>query len=342
MRILSEVEEFPSSLKEALELAIRAEIEALQFYTEAARRAPEPEVEALFRQLARDEARHRKLLEAQRDLLLQRLPRTSSQGLMADAHEPRGQEEREQRATERAIALLQEANRTLREAQRLRTEAEAMLVHDFKQPLAAILGFTQTLKRVGGGVSPEELTETLDIIDGSAQRLLALVNDFLELARYESGHIPLELQQVDLAAVVPSLVQALTPQAAARRQQITVALPDLPPVRADVKALTRVLNNLLENALKYTPEGSEVTLTGDYDGLWVWITVRDNGPGIPAEDLPHLFEPFYRGQGQRQASGTGLGLALCQRLVEAQGGRLTVANRENGGAVFSFSLPSDR
>lgn len=340
MRILSEGEEFPATLKEALELAIRAEVEALQFYTEAARRAPEPEIEALFRQLARDEARHRKLLEAQRDLLLRGIPMEPSQGLMADEQEPKGKEEREQRATERAIALLKEANQTLREAQRLRAEAEAMLVHDFKQPLAAILGFTQTLRRLEAAVSPQELAETLGIIDESAQRLLSLVNDFLELARYEAGQIPLELEKVDLAAVVSSLVQALTPQAAARRQRITVALPDLPPVRADVKALTRVLSNLIENALKYTPEGSEVTLTGNYDGLWVQVTVRDNGPGIPIEDLPHLFEPFYRGQGQRRAAGTGLGLALCQRLVEAQGGRLTAANHENGGAVFSFSLPS--
>lgn len=340
MRILSESEEFPASLKEALELAIRAEIEAFQFYNEASRRAPEPEIEALFRQLARDETRHRKLLEAQRDLLLRGIPVETSQALMADEQEPKGKEEREQRATDRAIALLQEANQTLRETQRLRAEAEAMLVHDFKQPLAAILGFTQTLRRLEATVSPQELAETLGIIDESAQRLLSLVNDFLELARYEAGQIPLELEKVDLAAVVSSLVQALIPQAAARRQRINVALPDLPPVRADVKALTRVLSNLIENALKYTPEGSEVTLTGNYDGFWVQVTVRDNGPGIPVEDLPHLFEPFYRGQGQRQAAGTGLGLALCQRLVEAQGGRLTAANHETGGAVFAFSLPS--
>jgi signal transduction histidine kinase len=259
---------------------------------------------------------------------------------MADEQEPKDQAERGERAAERAVAVLQEANQILKEAQRLRAEAEAMMVHDFKQPLSVIIGFAETLQALGTEASTDELAEMVGIIHESGTRLLSLVTDFLDLARYEAGHVSLDLEQLDLASLVQPLVKQFAPQAVARQQKMEVNFPALPPVRADAKALTRVLSNLIENALKYTPEGSQVSLTGEYDGLFVRVVVRDNGPGVPPEDLPHLFESFYRGRGQSRASGTGLGLALSKHLIEAHGGRMGAANNESGGATFYFTLPS--
>jgi len=217
---------------------------------------------------------------------------------------------------------------------RLREDLTQMLVHDLRNPLTSVVGSIEMLE----GHPPREMADRfLGVARLAADRMLALVNGILELSRLEHGEMPLALEAVDLDALVADTVQLFAPQARERDTRLMRQVaPDTPAVRADRGILGRVLQNLVGNALKFTPVGGQVriTATAAGDGV-VSVRVADDGPGIPAALRPRLFQRFA--SGRQRESGTGLGLAFCRLAVEAHGGRIHV---EGGpGTTMAFTLP---
>ena len=174
-----------------------------------------------------------------------------------------------------------------------------------------------------------------------AMLLSRLVNDLQDLALAEAGQLHLECQPVSLGDVARALVEVLSPFASTRDISLVAHLPDdLPLVQADPHRVRQVLRNLLNNALDFTPQGGQVTVTAQPDGKWMSVQVRDTGPGITPAHLPYVFERFYRADPSRTRAtgGAGLGLAIVKQLVEAHGGRVWVESTPGAGATFGFTL----
>ena len=166
-----------------------------------------------------------------------------------------------------------------------------------------------------------------------------MIQDLVDAARQEAGLLKLERRPVDLREALLSLIERLATTFDTQRIRV-VAPDDLPRVLADADRLERILTNLLSNALKYSPPGSEVTITLERRGGEVVTSIRDRGPGIAPDELPHLFERYYRGPAARAApEGLGLGLYITRMLVEAHGGHIWAESQVGAGSTFSFSLP---
>jgi signal transduction histidine kinase len=231
----------------------------------------------------------------------------------------------------------------------MRDEFLAAAAHDLKAPLTAIKSMAQLLHRGvirTGTVDTERLVERLTNINATATQMSVQIDDLLDLTRLEMGQ-PLELQRDSTDLVALARQAAAEHQQATERHRIRVeaAVPEIVG-RWDAMRLARVLNNLLGNAVKYSPEGGEVTLTvgqenGDA-GAWAVVTVQDQGIGIPAADLPRIFGRFQRaGNAVGRIGGTGVGLASARQIVEQHGGTITVTSQEGAGSAFTIRLPLD-
>jgi len=230
----------------------------------------------------------------------------------------------------------------VRRLEQIRRDFVANVSHELKTPLTAIRGYAETL----ADALPEDPIQAkafLQTILRNAQRLSALVEDLLELSRIESGQMALQPEPLALRACVERLLPSVEPVARRRHVTLTIAIPDtFPSVQADASALETVLGNLVENAVKYVPEGGHVEVRArEVDGL-ARIEIADSGPGITAEHLPRIFERFYRvdPSRSREQGGTGLGLAIVKHTVEAHGGRVGVESMGSGGSTFTFTIPA--
>jgi two-component system phosphate regulon sensor histidine kinase PhoR len=171
--------------------------------------------------------------------------------------------------------------------------------------------------------------------------LTQMVQELLELSRIESGQVPFRLAPVAMDELVLPPVERLRPQAERFVLQLTVDLPpDLPPVLADAERIQQVVTNLVHNAVKFTPSGGEVMISAAVSKDEVVVSVRDTGVGIPANDLPRIFERFYKADHARSGGGTGLGLAIAKHIVQGHGGRIWAESIEGRGSTFYFSLPT--
>jgi len=208
--------------------------------------------------------------------------------------------------------------------------------HDLRAPLDAVVGQARLLLRRGADAWT---SARVDAILRAASRMDSMIGDLLDAARLESGRLRLELEEVELGPYLGELLPRMG--AALDVERVDVALPasERIVVRADPGRLERVLLNLLSNALKYSPEG-RVRLEVASRGEWVSICVVDRGPGIRPEDLPHLFQRFYRGRGSPSADGIGLGLYGSRLLVEAHGGRIGVESAPGAETRFRVELPA--
>jgi signal transduction histidine kinase len=229
----------------------------------------------------------------------------------------------------------------LEQVERLRRELVANVSHELKTPISALRAHLENL--LDGVERPDP--ETLQIMLQQSERLSRLVEQLLDLSRLESGDVPMELSPVRLRPLVDQVVGEV--QVAAAGRGASVAQPenrvaaDAPPVLADPERVHQVLYNLLDNALRYTPQAGSVTVTGAVvDGRFE-LTVTDTGPGIPAEHLPFVFERFYRADAARARGrgGTGIGLAIVRSVVEAHGGRVRAESEPGVGSAFTFDLP---
>ena len=216
----------------------------------------------------------------------------------------------------------------------------ADLAHEIRTPLTSIIGYTRLL--LEQELAPETARQFIETIHREAVRLNNLVSDFLDLARLEAGRIRLQKRPIHLKYLVEEAVATLRPEAEARDIRIKTDVPmGLPPVLADEQHLLRVLLNLLSNAIKYNRPGGEVEITARRLDDRVSVSVRDTGIGIAPEELPYIFEKFYRGSAEGSSTGAGLGLSIAKRIVEAHGGTITVQSTPGEGSVFTFTIPAE-
>jgi two-component system, OmpR family, phosphate regulon sensor histidine kinase PhoR len=241
-----------------------------------------------------------------------------------------------------AVVVLHDVTE-LRRLERVRQDFVANVSHEFKTPLTAIQGFAETLL-AGALDDPENNRRFLEIIRNHAIRLARLTNDLLKLARIEAGKMELEFSSVGLLELIEACTE--TTLLKANRKEITLEItvpPQLPAVRGDAALLRDVLQNLLDNAIQYTPPRGHISVAASAGPREAVITVTDTGIGIPLSDSERIFERFYRVDAarSREAGGTGLGLSIAKHIVEAHGGKLWVESTVGQGSKFSFSLPLD-
>ena len=235
------------------------------------------------------------------------------------------------------VAVLRDVTE-LRRSERLRRELTANVSHELRTPLTSIKGFSETL--LGGAMRDETTSRRfLEIINAEADRLVKLVDDLMDLSRLEARGVALELAPVDLPALIEEMVAHLRPLAGGRHLDVCAG-PRGTMVLGDRNRLAQVLTNLIDNAIKFTTERGRVEIAWQDQNGSVLVTVRDDGRGIPASDLPHIFQRFYKADRSRSGnSGSGLGLAITRPIVEAHGGRITVQSREGDGTTFAVVLP---
>lgn len=228
----------------------------------------------------------------------------------------------------------------IRRLENVRKEFVANVSHELRTPLTSIKGFVETLRN--GAISdPENSLRFLDIIENHTDRLNRLIADLLDLSQIESGKIKMNLQSVNLAEVVNRVVSNFRGIANQKGQGIKVNMPPgLPHVLADEEKIETVLTNLLDNAVKYTPDHGEITVSALDKDDDIQIEVADTGMGIPPKDLPRIFERFYRVDRarSRELGGTGLGLSIVKHIIEAHGGTVSAESEVGKGSKFIFTL----
>ena len=230
---------------------------------------------------------------------------------------------------------------------KLRTDFMNIAAHDLRTPMTAVKGFVQMIRHGDFGEPPKgEIAEALADVEEGADRMISLVNDFLTVSRIEQGRFKVEVSACDLTHCVERAIEEISVTAGDRPIKITHRIqPGLPPVQCDQSKIIQVLINLLDNALKHTEKGRiTVSVDRDDDPKFVRIIASNTGDSIPEEDLPRIFEQYYKGEQKEVApgrgGGLGLGLHIVKMIVEAHGGKIWAANDPGGkGVSFIFTLP---
>lgn len=238
--------------------------------------------------------------------------------------------------------MLEETNRRLIELDRLRTYFLGMVSHDLKTPLVAIESYIQVILGGFAGEINEEQREMLERSSHRIGEMLDLINDLLDVSRIEAGQLAEEFKVTSLSEVVEGSLEDMQAMAAEKEMELRVEMPEeLPIIHAAPQRLRQVLNNLLSNAIKFTPPKGLITITVQDRGDHLQVEVMDTGVGIPPDDLPYVFDEFFRGRDVERA-GTGLGLSIAKKIIEAHGGRIwaeSPCTADGKGSKFTFTLP---
>jgi len=224
---------------------------------------------------------------------------------------------------------------------RMKDEFVLTASHELRSPLTSVQGFAELLMLERDNLTSRQV-ETVGVILDNSRHLVRLLNDLLDLARSDAGRLVIRPQPTEVAPLIEDSVRLMRAQTDASDQTLTMSVdPDLPPVEAEADRIRQVLVNLLTNAHEYSPEGASIAVMARIAGAEVEIAVSDNGPGIPPDQLEHIFERFVRGEAglTQRVGGTGLGLPISKSLVELHGGRLAVDSTVGVGSTFSFRLP---
>lgn len=235
------------------------------------------------------------------------------------------------------LAELQRTEESLRQANAVKDEFLGFVSHEMRTPLTVLRGNAEMLVRQFDHLDRDLLEGSVSEILARADHLQRMVENMLKLSKVESGSVLLA-EPILLQRSFDSLCRG---QSALYRRPITCSVPDdVPPVLADPTYLDQVMQNLLSNARKYSPEGASIDVAARHEGTLVRVVVSDHGAGLPDSEIEHLFEPFYRAPGSMtRAAGIGLGLAVSKRLIEAMGGSINATHRPGGGMDFAFTLP---
>jgi len=227
-----------------------------------------------------------------------------------------------------------------REAEALKSTFISIISHELRTPVSLIKGYAETLSREDATWDAAVVRDSLGVILEESDRLAELIDNLLDASRLQAGALRLNMADVALDHLAARLVEKFRTQTSVHTLTADFP-PDFPVIIGDEARLTQVLSNLLSNAIKYSPSGGRVRVSGAVSPSEVTVSVADDGSGIPAPDLPHVFERFYRADTDltRRVKGTGLGLFLAKAVVEAHGGRIWVESPPSRGAIFSFALP---
>jgi PAS domain S-box-containing protein len=243
---------------------------------------------------------------------------------------------RAEREREELLARERDARETAEAAIRTREEVLAIVTHDLRNPLNTVAMGATALRDFRG----QDTARYVDMIQRGINRMSRLIEDLMDVVKLEGGQmLSLDAAAVELPPLLGEIRESFQAQAQPRQQTLTGDWePEMPPIVADRDRLHQVLANLLANALKFTPEGGRVGIAARRVEAEVWISVQDSGPGIAAEDVPRIFDPYW--QARRTARlGAGLGLTISKGIVEAHGGRIWVESRPGEGSMFIFALP---
>jgi len=235
-------------------------------------------------------------------------------------------------------------NEHLRELDRLKDEFVALVSHELRTPLTSIIGYLELVQDPATGELSKEQRKFTGIIERNTERLVRLVSDLLLLAQIQSGKLTLDLGEVDLAALAGYAVEAARPAAERRHIVLTLTAEPVPALEGDHTRLAQLLDNLISNALKFTPDEGRVEVGVRTEGESALLEVADSGMGISAEDQERLFERFFRTEAatEKGIQGTGLGLAITKGITDAHRGTISVKSEEGHGTVFRVQLPLRR
>ncbi len=211
--------------------------------------------------------------------------------------------------------------------------------HELRTPLVSVVGALSSLQEKDMELDEAARRNLIDLARDEADRLNRLVSNLLDVSRIEAGAMRLSLQPTDLADVVGATLEEANKRCKTSPSIKVEISPDLPLVSMDFALVSQVLNNLLDNAIKYSSPGSPVELKAGLDGGSIRIEISDRGIGIPRQELARIFDKFYRVHRPDMVTGTGLGLAICKGIIEAHGGRITAENRDGGGTTIRVLLP---
>jgi signal transduction histidine kinase len=238
-------------------------------------------------------------------------------------------------------AQLEQAAQAERALDEARRNLVAWASHDLRTPLTSLRAMIDALAD-GVVEDPETTKRYLRQSQNEITRMSQLIDDLFELAQLDAGHLDLEFEWITLSDLVSDTLESFAARAETQNVQLVgFVAPEVDPVWGAPDKLSRVLDNLLANALRYTPQGGVINLHANLDDDHIQVVVEDNGTGIAPHDLPHIFDRFYRGERSRSRDhgGVGLGLAIVKGLVEAHGGKIHVESELNRGTRFQFSLP---
>ena len=226
--------------------------------------------------------------------------------------------------------------------ERMKDEFVLTASHELRSPLTSVQGFAELLMLEREKLEPKQ-ADTVEIILDNTRHLVRLLNDLLDLARSDAGRLTIKPALTDVGALVEDAVRTMRSQTEARRQALSQEIePNLPEVNVDRDRIRQVLVNLLTNAHEYSPDGASIRVTAASRDAEVQLSVSDNGPGMPDDQLEHIFERFTRGDAglTQHVGGTGLGLAISKSLVELHGGRIEAASALGRGSTFYVRLPT--
>ncbi len=229
-----------------------------------------------------------------------------------------------------------------REVNRMKSDFVSMVSHELRTPLTSIKGYVDLLLEDGPGQLEPEQIEFLDIVKNNADRLIALINNLLDVSRIEAGKVELERTSVDMTRLIQGVAASLRPQFKEKRQRFEVELEDpLPPAHGEADRIIQIVTNLLSNAHKYTPVGGLIRVAAAVDRGWLRIDVHDTGIGLSPEEQSQIFTRFFRARNRltQDVGGTGLGLAITHTLVQMHGGQIVLSSTPGEGSTFRFTLP---
>jgi two-component system, sensor histidine kinase and response regulator len=241
------------------------------------------------------------------------------------------------------ILKYSDAERKLNELNQLKNKFLGMAAHDLRNPLASIRGFSEILLTEAAGPLTDQQKEFLTIINTTSEEMLHIVNDLLDVSIIESGKVDLNLNLYSFRKLLEERIRLMQITAENKQMKINVDYDDVPEFKFDTNRISQVIDNLISNAIKFSPPGSTINVTLKRAGDMAEVAVRDKGPGISPEDRNKLFGTFQK-LSARPTGGeksTGLGLAIVKKIVNAHGGEVSVESELGSGSVFKFNIPME-
>lgn len=243
---------------------------------------------------------------------------------------------------EKHLTLIEDLSEA-REAEREKEDWHTMVAHDLRAPLTVLMGALYSLRDVPPGQGLEKSDRRMiETAVRAAEQMLSLIQNHLDVARLRSGKVPVRLEKLDAAKILRQCAEEQAPSAASKRIAVVLTLPPVLEVRADAELFQRVLQNLLNNAVKFTSDSGRIEIGAEKIREFVQISFKDTGRGIPPQDLPHIFDRFYRSRvaGPEKIKGVGLGLAFCQEALRAMNGAIQAHSQYGQGSKFVIQIPA--